>query len=139
MIVPPFRADFSMQDRECVDEVLAMEESKLKFAKRKLRVQRCKRIPEGLKHDLAHSTVVKSHAKSKPSSNHLAGSIIIPKGDPSLGRKLAGLSKEERKKLKLKDPDRKARRLAKKKARMSLAPSVLKKDRKRIRSKAKKA
>ncbi|THH16527.1 hypothetical protein EW146_g4122 [Bondarzewia mesenterica] len=31
-------------DRECVDEILALEEGKLKFAKRKLRVQRCKSL-----------------------------------------------------------------------------------------------
>ncbi len=126
-----------LQDRECVDEVLAMEESKLKFAKRKLRVQRCKRIPEGLKHGVAHSTATKSHAKSKQPSSRSTGNIVVPKGDPSLGIKLAGLSKEERKKLKSMDSDRKTRRLAKKKARMSMASNVAK-DRKRVRSKMKK-
>jgi nucleolar protein 12 len=123
-----------LQDRECVDEVLAMEESKLKFAKRKLRVQRCKRIPEGLKNGVAHSTATKSQAKSKQTSSRSTGDIVVPKGDPSLGMKLAGLSKEERKKLKSMDSDRKTRRLAKKKARMSMASNVAK-DRKRVRSK----
>ena len=42
--------------------------------------------------------------------------MSIPKGDPSLGTKLAGLSKEDRKKAKSSDADRVARRLAKKKA-----------------------
>lgn len=121
-----------LQDRECVDEVLAMEESKLKFAKRKLRVQRCKRIPEGLKHGVAQSTA--THAKSKQTSSRSTGTIVVPKGDPGLGIKLAGLSKEERKKLKSMDSDRKTRRLAKKKARMSMASNVAK-DRKRVRSK----
>lgn len=50
--------------------------------------------------------------------------IVIPKGDPSLGEKLAGLSKDERKQRKTTDADRIARRLAKKKARMALGPGV---------------
>ena len=46
--------------------------------------------------------------------------IEIPKGDSSLGEKLAGLSKDVRKQLKATDADRVARRLAKKKARHAL-------------------
>jgi nucleolar protein 12 len=46
--------------------------------------------------------------------------ITIPKGDPSLGKKLAHLPKEERKQFKASDADRVARRLAKKKARNAL-------------------
>lgn len=38
----------------------------------------------------------------------------IPKGDPTLGAKIANLSKDERKVAKSSDPDRLARRMAKK-------------------------
>ncbi|KAG2749272.1 hypothetical protein P692DRAFT_20818653 [Suillus brevipes Sb2] len=103
-------------DRVCVDETLAMEESKLRFAKRKLRVQRCKILPKASATDTA--------ATSKTVSTNSAGAappINVPKGDPSLGEKLATLSKEERKQIKAADADRLARRMAKKKARMSLA------------------
>jgi nucleolar protein 12 len=99
-----------------VDETLAMEESKLRFAKRKLRVQRCKILPKASATDKA--------ATSKTVSTNSAGAappINVPKGDPSLGEKLATLSKEERKQIKAADADRLARRMAKKKARMSLA------------------
>jgi len=100
-----------------VDEVLAMEESKLRFAKRKLRVQRCKILPNGSKTDKAAAT------KNASASSKAAGApvINIPKGDPSLGEKLATLSKEERKQVKAADADRLARRMAKKKARMALS------------------
>ncbi|OJA15831.1 hypothetical protein AZE42_04026 [Rhizopogon vesiculosus] len=103
-------------DRVCVDEVLAMEESKLRFAKRKLRVQRCKMLPNGSKTDKAAAT--KNASASKVTG---APVINIPKGDPSLGEKLATLSKEERKQVKAADADRLARRMAKKKARMALS------------------
>lgn len=104
-------------DRVCVDETLAMEESKLKFAKRKLRVQRCKMLPKGSATDkaAASKTATTSH------STGAAPSIDVPKGDPSLGEKIATLSKEERKQIKAADADRLARRMAKKKARMALA------------------
>jgi nucleolar protein 12 len=46
--------------------------------------------------------------------------IAVPKGDPAFGEKIAHLPKDERKKYKSSDPDRVARRLAKKKARMAL-------------------
>jgi nucleolar protein 12 len=60
--------------------------------------------------------------------------IVIPKGDPLLGEKLAGLSKDERKQRKSTDMDRVARRLAKKKARMALtAVKSQGKDRERSR------
>lgn len=97
-----------------------MDSSKLKFAKRKLRVQRCKSMPK---------------ARSPPTD-------IVPHGDPSLGAKLAPLSKDERKKIKSSDVDRIARRLAKKKARMALAAAGVKshgkpqKERVRMRKKS---
>ena len=98
-----------------MDEVLAMEESKLKFAKRTLRIQRCKTLPNGSKRD-------KAAAPRNATVNKAAGpsTASVPKGDPSLGEKLAPLSKEERKQFKAADPNRLARRMAKK-ARMALA------------------
>ncbi|KAF8903172.1 hypothetical protein CPB84DRAFT_1775032 [Gymnopilus junonius] len=117
-------------DRECVDELLALEESKLKFAKRKLRIQRCKTIP-GFKEQVPIPN------QKKKTSAPVA--IPILKGDPNLGERLAGLSKDERKEVKSSDADRVARRLAKKKARMAMKPGIGKskpkgKERKRVRS-----
>ena len=132
------RAD---QDRECVDEILAMEEVKLKFAKRKLRVQRCKTIPGSsvstsrLTANAANkSQPQKSKTQSQPNSQTQSSKkpakqgqsikppvpIAVPKGDPKLGEKLAHLPKGERKQAKAADADRVARRLAKKKARMAM-------------------
>lgn len=99
-----------IKDRECIDELLALEQDKLKFAKRKLRVQRCKSSPGNKK-------VITQHKERTPA-------VVVPKGDPRLGEKLSGLPKEERKQIKSSDADRVARRLAKKKARMSMAPGI---------------
>ncbi|KAJ4463365.1 hypothetical protein C8J55DRAFT_531933 [Lentinula edodes] len=122
-------------DRDCVDEILAaaLEPGKLKFAKRKLRVERCKTIPGGSFKVKVQSTPTTS--SSRPNNpNHPSNfktnrstpstpsaSISIPKGDPTLGAKLAHLSKEDRKSAKAGDADRMARRLAKKKSRMAMA------------------
>ena len=124
-----------------MDEILALEEGKLKFAKRKLRVQRCKTIPgssiptKNFTADNHKSKTAKaqSHSKSKSQQPPPIGKptkqghpaqppklIIVPKGDPKLGDKLAHLSKGERKQAKAADADRVARRLAKKKARMAM-------------------
>ena len=111
-----------LQDRECVDEVLALEQDRLKFAKRKLRVQRCKTLPGAPKlRPSGQKSSGASQQKSRsdaPIRSHTASTIpvSVPKGDPTLGNKIAGLSKEERKKVKSTDADRVARRLAKKKA-----------------------
>ncbi|THU91285.1 hypothetical protein K435DRAFT_863536 [Dendrothele bispora CBS 962.96] len=118
---------------ECVDNILALEASKLKFAKRKLRVERCKTLPGGrtrVKVSSTNKDKSKSNDKSKASSTKSSKTSRtkvppsktdpIPKGDPSLGQKLAHLSKEERKAAKAADADRMARRLAKKKARMTM-------------------
>ncbi|RDB14824.1 Nucleolar protein 12 [Hypsizygus marmoreus] len=104
-------------DRECVDEILAMEPTKLKFAKRKLRVQRCKTLP-GSSISTRQGTADSKAAKTRPSAPMPV--IMVPKGDPSLGEKLAGLPKDARKQYKSADADRVARRLAKKKARMAM-------------------
>jgi nucleolar protein 12 len=97
-----------------VDEILGLEPSKLKFAKRKLRVQRCKVIPGG-------AALPKGKQPIKPAFSPRAKKttpplpVPLPKGDPSLGEKLAGLSKDERKAAKASNVDRLKRRLAKKK------------------------
>ena len=135
------RAERAVQDRECVDEILALEEGKLKFAKRKLRVQRCKTIPGSslptkqltAETHKANKAKAQSQSKSKsqpPQQTKKASKqgqpvqppkpIIVPKGDPKLGDKLAHLPKDERKRAKAADADRVARRLAKKKARMAM-------------------
>ena len=109
-----------MQDRECVDEVLALEQDRLKFAKRKLRVQRCKTLPGAPKVAPSKLTAQpKAGAQAKGAAAAHARPAVpirVPKGNPALGEKLAGLSKEERKQAKATDADRVARRLAKKKA-----------------------
>jgi len=119
-------------DRECVDEILAMEENKLKFAKRKLRVQRCKTLPG------ARSSTNTGPKSPAPSRSRAPATPIpsIPKGNPALGSILAHLPKDERKQIKASDADRVARRLAKKKARNVLAKQDVKlhsKDRDRVR------
>lgn len=107
-------------DKECVDEILALEELKLKFAKRKLRVQRCKTLP-------GSSVKVKPTPKGKVGKDGKpvkprSAPVVVPKGDPTLGERLAHLPKVVRKQAKAADGDRIARRLAKKKARMAMGP-----------------
>ncbi|KAG6827265.1 hypothetical protein H0H92_012576 [Tricholoma furcatifolium] len=123
-------------DYECVDELLALEPEKFKFAKRKLRVQRCRTLP-GASSSTRQATASK---KTKDTPNAAAAKrpppVVVPKGDPSLGEKLAHLNKEARKQFKSADADRVARRLAKKKARMAMGVSGVKvqgKDRERVR------
>ncbi|KIK62418.1 hypothetical protein GYMLUDRAFT_58188 [Collybiopsis luxurians FD-317 M1] len=113
-------------ERDCVDEILAaaLEPGKLKFAKRKLRVERCKTIPGASLKVNAKSSKPKNSSSSSGRQNHSSNPstpVSIPKGDPTLGTKLAHLSKEERKSVKAADADRMARRLAKKRARMAMA------------------
>ncbi|KAI0039732.1 hypothetical protein FA95DRAFT_1612338 [Auriscalpium vulgare] len=129
-------------DRQCVDEVVALEEGKLKFAKRKLRVQRCKTLPGGAK--ISKPSAKSSNTQSKfPKSPRTSTAfkapptpISIPKGNPQLGEKLAHLPKEGRKAAKAANAERVARRLAKKKSRIALAKAgvhEVKKDRERVR------
>lgn len=47
--------------------------------------------------------------------------VEVPKGDPTLGKRLEGMDKQSRKEAKASDPTRLARRLGKKKARAALA------------------
>jgi len=118
------------KDRSVVDEILALEPQKLKFAKRKMRVQRCKTLPGST----LPKSVAPSAAARQPEDQAIKGhkakaativrpqekAMPVPKGDPLLGDKLRKLSKEERKTAKSSDPNRVARRLAKKKARNNL-------------------
>lgn len=118
-------ADLLSQDEECVDEVLAMPAEKLKYAKRTLRVQRCKNLPPALggkeaKKQAAAAASGSRTRDGKPSRPTPAPKAkpaplpVIPKGDPTLGAKIANLSKDERKVAKSSDPERLARRMAKK-------------------------
>jgi nucleolar protein 12 len=116
-----------------VDEVLGIEEGRLRFAKRKLRVQRCKIITNG-----SSASLTRVATKRPPAHTHTPAVIStpLPKGDPTLGAKLAHLPKEERKKYKSSDADRVARRLAKKKARMGMEKGELGKTTLKVQGKA---
>lgn len=112
-----------------------MEQDRLKFAKRKLRVQRCKTLP-GVSHKVqvhAQPSSVSSKASlPKPPRKiptHTPPNRPLPKGDPNLGTKISHLSKEERKQVKASNADRIARRLAKKsmaKSKMNLVEQGVK-------------
>ncbi|KZT51889.1 hypothetical protein CALCODRAFT_111384 [Calocera cornea HHB12733] len=110
----------SFVDRECVDHVLAADAEQRKFAKRTLRVQRCKVAPSTKAASIkaAHPSPEKGEKSSKRQPK--PASVEVPKGDPLLGERLAGLDKDARKAAKAADQDRLARRLAKKKARAQL-------------------
>ncbi|KAJ7033429.1 hypothetical protein C8F04DRAFT_1002886 [Mycena alexandri] len=104
-------------DRECVDEILALAKTdegktKLKFAKRTLRIQRCRAVGASSgTTKLADATAKSSASKSK--STYPAAP---PKrGDPTLGARLAHLDKDARKAAKNADADRLLRRAEKKK------------------------
>jgi nucleolar protein 12 len=104
LLSPKARAD--KQDRESVEELLAMDEGKFRFAKRKLRVQPCKTLPLGARTTPAQAAAQKTKTAPKGPA---------PKGNPQLGDAIKDLSKEERKVYKSTDAERQARRLAKKK------------------------
>ncbi|KAJ7072915.1 hypothetical protein C8F01DRAFT_265852 [Mycena amicta] len=117
-------------DRECVDEVLSLVKTdegkkKLKFAKRVLRVQRCRATTTtttSAKASSSSSSKAPPTAASSPAKSKL---LLTPpkRGDPSLGERLAHLGKEERKAAKKADKDREGRR-AEKKARMKMKMKV---------------
>jgi nucleolar protein 12 len=113
-----------------------MGAGKLKFAKRELRVQRCKgssgqsQPGRGAKELIQKSTAPRPRGRSTapdPVQKHV-------KGDPKLGERLMGLSKEERKEAKKSDVIRRARRLEKKKAKVALEKEVAGKDKERMRT-----
>ncbi|WVQ79101.1 hypothetical protein IAT38_001195 [Cryptococcus sp. DSM 104549] len=108
-------------DRESVDEILAMDAAKIKFAKRTIRVQKCKTLPTSS--TLTNTIKSMANPKSKSKTDKAAKprhTGPIPKGNPKLGEKIKDLSKEERKAVKSSDADRQARRLAKKRAQNSM-------------------
>ncbi|KAJ7099333.1 hypothetical protein B0H15DRAFT_543104 [Mycena belliarum] len=97
-------------DRECVDEILALAKTdegklKLKFAKRTLRVQRCRAGAASASTAKAAGVVSKSTFPAAPPK----------RGDPTLGARLAHLDKDARKAAKKADADRVDRRAEKKK------------------------
>jgi nucleolar protein 12 len=133
----------SPQNRSCVDEIVSAEAGKLKFAKRKLRVQRCK--GKGTSGPSQH---IRGTQGSKPQELTQKGttpkqgvrsSAANPvwkraKGDPKLGERLKGLSKEERKEAKKSDALRQERRLEKKKAKVALEKAMSGKEKERVRA-----
>ncbi|KIY51514.1 hypothetical protein FISHEDRAFT_36944 [Fistulina hepatica ATCC 64428] len=119
-------------DTTCVDEILAKEPGTLKLAKRKLRVQRCRKT-SSVSAKSAKAAVAASSARPSVKFPPSAAVPAVRKGDPTLGTKLANMSKEARKEYKAADADRVARRLAKKKARNTLAVRPEGKDRDRVR------
>ena len=97
-----------------------------------MRVERCKTLPgslNGVGQPSAGTTA--SRGTHLPSTDLIAKAV--PKGNPNLGAQLAHLSKAERKAAKAVDPERVARRLAKKKARNALHVPEQGKDRVRVR------
>ncbi|EED86007.1 predicted protein, partial [Postia placenta Mad-698-R] len=126
-------------DRECVDEILAMEQDRLKFAKRKLRVQRCKTVPGSAKITPKFAKITAAGKLAAPSQRPRSASFAspagpTPRGNPELGTKISHLPKDERKKVKAADADRVARRLAKKKAKLLAEKGVkARPDRERVR------
>ena len=97
-----------------MDEVLAIDPTKLKFAKKTIRVQPAKTLP-------SPNTRAPVEDEKKPYKGKVRNvPATISKGDPSLGDKLKDLSKEDRKMAKATDAERQARRLAKKQKRVAM-------------------
>ncbi|KAJ7198473.1 hypothetical protein GGX14DRAFT_503595 [Mycena pura] len=99
-------------DRECVDEILALTKTeegkkKLRFAKRALRVQRCRVVGVSSKPAVA-ATPVDASKSTYPTK----------RGDPTLGDRLVHLGKDERKAVKKADSERQDRRAEKKKLKL---------------------
>ena len=131
----------SPQNRSCVDEIVSMEAGKLRFAKRKLRVQRCKGSSGPSQHGRGTQgsklqELVQKGTTPKQGVRGLASDPVWKrvKGDPKLGERLKGLSKEERKEAKKSNALRQARRLEKKKAKVALEKAMSGKDKERVRT-----
>jgi len=117
-----------------------MEAGKLKFAKRKLRVQHCKGSSGTSQPDRGTKGSKKRELIQTATAPPQGGRSSAPypvlkhvKGDPKLGERLKGLSKEERREAKKSDAVRQARRLAKKQARVNLEKVTSGKDNARVR------
>lgn len=106
-------------DRESVDELIAMPSSKLKFAKKPIRVQPCKTLPP--KKAAAPSTSTDKSGKKVAPKPKRVPPPVMPKGNPKLGEKIKDLPKDERKAVKSADAERLARRLAKKQMKVATA------------------
>jgi nucleolar protein 12 len=115
-----------------------MEAGKLKFAKRKLRIQRCKGSsgPSQPGRGTKQQESIQKGSIPKQGGRSSASDPVWKrvKGDPKLGERLKGLSKEERKDAKKSDAGRQARRLEKKKAKVALEKAMSGKDRERVRT-----
>jgi nucleolar protein 12 len=101
-----------------------MEPSKLKFAKRKLRIQRCKTNTTPSKLGDSNQRVKNSVVAGTAPANGKTASLKLDrklhKGDPLLGERIKSLSREERKEVKKQDANRLARRMEKKGKRRAL-------------------
>lgn len=108
-----------------MDEIIAMEADKLKFANRKLRVQRCKAKNTSSKpsNSVAIKDLTTAEAKGKSTFSKGDKTHKLHKGDPLLGERIKGLSKDERKEVKKQDVNRLARRMEKKAKRRTLDPA----------------
>jgi len=122
-----------MQDRECVDEMLALDSIRVKLSKRKLRLERCKTssakasaaykaAKEAAQQARKEKLISDRKALNTPSRRGTFDSSklpIVPKmreQRPDIGEQLKNLSKDERKSLKSNDDERNIRRLEKKNA-----------------------
>lgn len=115
-----------------MDEIMALEPARLKFAKRKIRVQRCKSTAAIEMAKKKKAALTQKEGTSRPANDGKTKATPLEKpkaGDPELGKRLIGLSKDERKAVKAADADRVARRLAKKKARNQLQQKGVEEDR----------
>lgn len=107
--------------------MLALDVARVKLNKRKLRVQRCKG---------SQITSLNEPRARKPQAQMASSQgkkPTVARGDPLLGEKLRGMSKEERKEIKKKDASRIARRMDKKKARDGIHVNAKAKERVRAR------
>ena len=118
-----------------------MEVGKLKFVKRKLRVQRCKGTSGSSQPGGGAKGSKQQELTQKGTIPGQGGrsSVSVPvwrrvKGDPKLGERLKGLTKEERKEAKKSDATRQVRRLEKKKAKVALEKAMSSKDKERVRT-----
>ncbi|KAF8340505.1 uncharacterized protein EI90DRAFT_2906754 [Cantharellus anzutake] len=103
-------AYIEFRNRECVDEVLVLDDEQLRLRKRTLRVVRCK----GPTTKIGKNGEAKKIGKRSKTTSDNPPVDINARGDPRLGERLRGLDKETRVEMKQSDPTRSARRLAKK-------------------------
>ncbi|GAA99713.1 uncharacterized protein L969DRAFT_82989 [Mixia osmundae IAM 14324] len=118
-----------LHDEDCVDEMFAIEASKVKVSKRKVRLERCKTSAAlksiKVKKEAAAGSLQGSKAavdKRDPKRDRTHKTHPLPKVrvNQDIGEKIKDLSKEERKEYKANDESRLARRLEKKRAKAAL-------------------